>query len=67
MISQSKSLDIYLFLKRRMARERAVYRTRAQVRRLRVFNFKRRKNDEFTHRNNPDGLVCWSGFSEWRD
>ena len=33
-----KSLDIYLFLKRRMARERAVYRTRAQVRRLRVFS-----------------------------
>lgn len=32
-----KSSDIYLFLKKRMARERAVYRNRAQLRRLRVF------------------------------
>jgi hypothetical protein len=31
-----KSSDIYLFLKKRMARERAVYRNRAQLRRLRV-------------------------------
>jgi hypothetical protein len=38
MISQGKSHDIYLFLRRRMARERAVYRNRAQLRRLRVFS-----------------------------
>jgi hypothetical protein len=38
MISQGKSSDIALFLKRLMARERAVYRTRAQLRRLRVFS-----------------------------
>jgi hypothetical protein len=31
-----KSYDIYLFLKKRMARERAVRRTRDQVRRVRV-------------------------------
>jgi hypothetical protein len=30
--------DIQQFLRRKMARERAVYRTRAQVRRLRVFS-----------------------------
>ncbi len=34
MISQGKSYDIYLFLKRLMARERAVYRNRAQLRRF---------------------------------
>jgi hypothetical protein len=33
-----KSYDIYLFLKKRMARERAVYRNRAQLLRLRVFS-----------------------------
>jgi hypothetical protein len=32
-----KSHDIYLFIKRQQARERAVYRTQAQLRRLRVF------------------------------
>jgi hypothetical protein len=31
MISQGKSLDIYLFLKKRMARERAVRRTRVLI------------------------------------
>ena len=37
MISQGKSSDIVLFLRRLMARERTVYRNRAQLRRLRVF------------------------------
>ena len=32
-----KSHDIYLFIKRQQARERTVYRNRAQLRRLRVF------------------------------